>query len=40
MTELDIIRHAKDYLDKLAQGIDPLTGQAVPEDDVVRFTSL
>ena len=36
MTELDIIRHAKDYLDKLANGIDPLTGQTVPEDDVVR----
>ena len=36
MTELEIMRHAKDYLDKLAQGIDPLTGQEVPENDVIK----
>ena len=36
MTELDILRHAKGYLDKLAEGIDPLTGEPVPSDDVVR----
>lgn len=36
MTELDILNHAKGYLDKLAAGIDPLTGEAVPENDVVR----
>ena len=36
MTELEIMQHAKDYLDKLAQGIDPLTGQEVPEDDVIN----
>ena len=24
MTELEIMQHAKDYLDKLAKGIDPL----------------
>ena len=27
MTELEIMQHAKDYLDKLAKGIDPLTGR-------------
>ena len=36
MTELEIMQHAKGYLDKLAQGIDPLTGQEVPEGDVVN----
>ena len=36
MTELEIMQHAKDYLDKLAKGIDPLTGQEVPEDDIIN----
>lgn len=36
MTEQDILRHAKGWLDKLAEGVDPLTGDPVPEDDVVR----
>ena len=36
VTELDIMNHAKGYLDKLSAGIDPLTGAAVPENDVVR----
>ena len=36
MTESDILKHAKVYLDKLAEGIDPLTGEPVSADDVVR----
>ena len=36
MTDLEIMQHAKGYLDKLAQGIDPLTGQGVREDDVIN----
>ncbi len=36
MTELEIMQHAKDYLDKLAKGVDPLTGREVPEDDVIN----
>ena len=36
MTELEIMQHAKNYLDKLAQGIDPLTGLEVPENDVIN----
>lgn len=36
MTELEIMQHAKDYLDKLARGIDPLTDLEVSELDVVR----
>ncbi len=36
MTELAILQHAKDYLDKLAKGVDPLTGREVPEGDIVN----
>ena len=36
MTELEIMQHAKDYLDKLAKGIDPLTGREVPEGEILR----
>ena len=36
MTELEIMQHAKDYLDKLAKGIDPLTGREVPENDIIN----
>ena len=36
MTELEIMQHAKDYLDKLAKGIDPLTGREVPEGELIN----
>lgn len=36
MTELEIMQHAKDYLDKLAKGIDPLTDREVPEGDIIN----
>ncbi len=36
MTELETIAHAKNYLDKLANGIDPLTDLPVAETDVVN----
>lgn len=36
MTELEIMQHAKTYLDKLARGIDPLTDLELPENDVVN----
>ena len=36
MTELEIMQHAKDYLDKLAKGIDPLTDREVPESDIIN----
>ncbi len=36
MTELEIMQHAKGYLDKLAKGINPLTDQEVPEADVIN----
>ena len=36
MTELKIMQHAKGYLDKPAKGINPLTEQEVPENDVIN----
>ena len=36
MTEIEILRHAKSYIDKLAKGINPITDQAVNENDVVN----
>lgn len=35
MTELETMRRAKMYLDKLARGFDPLTDQPVSQEDVV-----
>ncbi len=35
-TELEIMIHAKTYLDKLANGINPLTDENLPEEDVVN----
>ena len=32
MTELETMQRAKIYLDKLAQGIDPITDQELPDD--------
>ena len=35
-TELEIMQHAKHYLDELANGRNPLTGAQLPEDDIVN----
>lgn len=35
-TELEIMLHAKAYLDKLANGINPLTDEILPETDIVN----
>jgi len=40
MTELEIMQHAKMYLDKLARGIDPITDREVPEDTVLNNVRL
>ena len=40
MTELETMQRAKGYLDKLALGIDPLTGREVPEDSVLNNVRL
>ena len=36
MNDLEILKHAKEYIDKLANGINPLTDQPVPETDTVN----
>ncbi len=35
-TELEIMVHAKSYLDKLANGINPLTEEVLPDTDIVN----
>lgn len=36
MTELEIMQRAKMYMDKLAQGIDPITDRELPADTVLN----
>lgn len=36
MTELEKMERAKMYLDKLANGIDPITDQELPDDTVLN----
>lgn len=36
MTELEMIEQAKMYLDKIANGIDPLTDKPVSDDDLIN----
>ena len=40
MTELETMQRAKVYMDKLAQGIDPVTNQEVPEDSLLNSVRL
>lgn len=39
-TELETMKHAKEYIDKLANGIDPFTDKPVPDDDIVNNVKL
>ena len=36
MTELETMQHAKNYIDALANGIDPLTGEVIKDDSVIN----
>ena len=38
MTELEKIQYTKNFLDQLAQGVNPVDGTPVPEGDVARQT--
>lgn len=40
MTELEIMQRAKMYMEKLAQGIDPISDQEMPEDSVLNNVRL
>ena len=36
MTELEKIAYAKSFIDKLANGINPINEEAVPDDDLIN----
>lgn len=36
MTDIDILKHAQEYIQKLSQGIDPLTDEPAAENDIIR----
>lgn len=40
MTELEKIKRAKMYMDKLANGINPLDDTVVPDEDIVNQVRL
>ena len=40
MTELETMQRAKMYMDKLAQGIDPISNQDIPEDSTLNNVRL
>lgn len=40
MTELEVMQRAKLYMDKLAQGIDPVSNREIPEDSVLNQVQL
>ena len=40
MNELDVMKHAKSYIDLMARGIDPLTGNEIPENDTLNNVRL
>lgn len=40
MTDLEVMQRAKMYMDKLAQGIDPITGNEMPGDSLLNNVRL
>ena len=40
MTELEKIEYAKGFMDKLANGINPLDGTPIPDGDIVNNVRL
>lgn len=40
MTELETMQRAKLYMDQLAQGVDPISGQELPEDSALNNVRL
>lgn len=33
---LELLKHAKGYIEKMANGINPLTGESVPDNDLIN----
>ncbi|MBE6933365.1 MAG: hypothetical protein E7464_08305 [Ruminococcaceae bacterium] len=40
MTELELMQRAKMYMDKLAQGVDPISGQSLSDDSALNNVRL
>ena len=40
MTELETLERAKMYMEKLANGINPIDGSVIPDEDVVNNVRL
>lgn len=40
MTEQEKLHHAKHYIDSLANGLNPLDGTPIPEQDIVNASFL
>ena len=40
MTELETLERAKMYMDKLANGINPIDGSVIPDEDIVNNVRL
>jgi hypothetical protein len=40
MTELEIMERARSYMEMLANGVNPLNGEYIPEDEVVNNVRL
>lgn len=36
MTELDILKHAQEYIEKMSKGINPLSDEPVPDSDLLK----
>ena len=36
MTEFELLNHAKKYIDQMANGLNPLTGEPVPDGDLIN----
>lgn len=34
--DINLVQHAKDYIDDLAKGVNPLSKQAVPDDEIIN----
>lgn len=33
---LELVKHAKDYIEKMANGINPLTDESIPDNDIIN----
>lgn len=40
MTDLEVMQHARTYMEKLANGIDPITGREAAEEDIIQNVRL